>query len=90
MTTMTEILPLEGVDLLGDVPCTFRCPYPKICRAPSVARVITACVSCELRIIDFACASCRNLTVSGMAACGICLVRSGGSRIMQARYQGDI
>ena len=89
MTTTTEILPLEGVDLLGDVPCTFLRPYPKPCNVPSVVRVVTVCVSCRVRIVSFACRGCKSIAMRGDSVCGPCLVNSGGSKVMQAKYQGE-
>lgn len=89
MSTTTEILPLEGIDLSGTPSCTFLRPYPRRCGEPSVVRVVTTCVSCRLRVVSFACTTCKGIAVSGGSVCGICLVNSGGSKIMQAKYQGE-
>ena len=85
MTIITEIIPIEGLDLDGIPPCNvelarvaFHGITPQViswdglCGKPSVIRVISACISCGDSRAVFTCISCRRELESGKTLCGGC------------------
>lgn len=58
MSTVLEVLPLEGVDLEGSPPCECMLSNGHICGKPSDYRLISSCGGCLNTVTGFACAPC--------------------------------
>lgn len=81
MSVITEIIPLDGIDLDGTPPCmtmTGRSiATARVCRERSAFRIITTCGSCGDKQVIFICVSCREGASAGKGACMCCGSRRG-------------
>jgi hypothetical protein len=77
VNALTEVIPLEGIDLNGVPPCQHKIPYPLNCRQPSKVRIRTTCSSCGDSGIYFTCSTCYLNMTTGNALCGACFAPRG-------------
>lgn len=76
MATVTEIIPIEGVDLEGVPPCEMMTSFIRRCLKPSMFRIRTVC-SCGDKSTLFICIGCRELAVAGLTWCTRCREQRG-------------
>lgn len=77
MSVITEVTPLEGIDLEGSPSCEHYCPYPRNCGQPSEYRIRSMCMSCGDKGLYFTCARCHLNVTTGNGLCGICFTSRG-------------
>ena len=71
MSTTLEIIPLEGIDLEGTIPCQILWNLAP-CTFPSAYRIISTCPRCTHRAVMFACTRCHDWGVSTGFNCAHC------------------
>lgn len=76
MSILTEVIPLEGIDVEADLPCEIYRPVYRLCGKPSEFRVLTSC-TCGDRRTCFTCSTCLTEITGGRGICGWCLKPRG-------------
>lgn len=71
MSTVLEILPLEGTDIDGTPPCDALKPYPFPCGKPAAFRLNGTC-TCGNHGLFFACRPCYEELAAGIGGCAGC------------------
>jgi hypothetical protein len=74
MTMITEISPLEGIDLEGSPPCGMQMRHKgwAPCGTPAIYRIYSVCSSCGNKWSLFLCGYCHDEAIAGHTRCSRC------------------
>lgn len=71
VSVLTEVIPMEGIDLEAGIPCELYRPIYRRCGLPAEFRFLTTC-TCGDKRTCFACPRCVAEVTGNRAICGFC------------------